>query len=70
MALAPLEESGAFARRRRPSRLAQQLADAFAPCSEWSEVRVIREGSARRAEVIELKKNDGGPGPYDWAEAA
>ena len=69
MALAPLEESGAFGRRRRPSRLAQQLADAFAPCSEWSEVRVIREGSARRAEVIELNKENG-PAPYNWAEAA
>jgi hypothetical protein len=69
MTLAPLEGRGGSARRRRPSRMAQQLADAFAPCSEWSEVRVIREGTARRAEVIELNKKDG-PAPYNWAEAA
>jgi hypothetical protein len=56
---------------RRPSPLAQQLADAFAPCGEWSEVRVIREGSDRRAEVIQLNRQEGdGPAPYDWAEAA
>jgi hypothetical protein len=70
MDLAPFEQSGAPARRRKPSRLAQQLTDAFAPCGEWSEVRVVREGSDRRAEVIVLNREHGGTSPYDWAQAA
>jgi hypothetical protein len=66
--MATQEESGLRTRNRRPSLMAQQLADAFAPCGEWSEVRVIREASGRRAEVIELNSQQGPPGPYDWAE--
>jgi hypothetical protein len=67
MELAPLQETGPPARSRRPSRLAQELSDAFAPCGEWSEVRVIRQGSDRRAEVIVLDQEQGDAPPYDWA---
>ena len=34
-------------RKREPSRLALQLAEAFAPCEHWSQVRVQREAAGR-----------------------
>jgi hypothetical protein len=66
----PHEASGQFQSRRKPSRLAQQLDDAFAPCSRWSEVRVIRNGSTRSHKVVELRPPGDPDGPFNWAEAA
>jgi hypothetical protein len=58
-------------RRREPSRLALQLAEAFAPCTQWSEVRVAREASGRRTRVIIGADAAGAPAgeatPFDWA---
>ena len=59
-------------RRREPSRLSLQLAEAFAPCAQWSQVRVQREPSGRRTRVI-VDREVGGPpsaGPFDWATGA
>lgn len=58
-------------RKREPSRLALQLAEAFAPCAEWSQVRVQRGAGGRRTRVI-VAGNGGGaaagaPAPFDWA---
>ena len=39
-------------RKREPSRLALELANAFAPCAQWSEVRVERGAEGRRTRVI------------------
>jgi hypothetical protein len=61
-------------RKREPSRLAVQLADAFAPCAQWSEVRVERGAQGRRTRVIEAHTNGAGAGhgavPFDWATGA
>jgi hypothetical protein len=59
-------------RKREPSRLALQLADAFAPCAHWSEVRVERGVEGRRTRVIEAHGNGAGSGavPFDWATGA
>jgi hypothetical protein len=57
-------------RKRQPSRLAQQLTDAFAPCAEWSEVRVVRNASGRRDRVVTIGGGSAEPTPYDWAAAA
>jgi hypothetical protein len=38
-------------RKREPSRLALQLTEAFAPCAEWSQVRVQRGAGGRRGRV-------------------
>ena len=40
-------------RKREPSRLALQLAEAFAPCAHWSQVRVQREGGRRTKVVVD-----------------
>ena len=39
-------------RKREPSRLALQLADAFAPCAQWSEVTRSPGARGRRTRVI------------------
>ncbi|GEM_PF-5931732 len=60
-------------RRGRPSALAQKLSDAFAPCGDWSEVRIVRDEFGRRERrVSEPRRAQPGPvaAPYDWAEAA
>jgi hypothetical protein len=61
-------------RKREPSRLALQLADAFAPCAQWSEVRVQRGAGGRRTRVIVGPESAGPvPGataPFDWATGA
>jgi hypothetical protein len=61
-------------RKREPSRLAMQLADAFAPCAQWSEVRVERGAEGRRTRVIEAHMDgpgaSGGAVPFDWATGA
>jgi hypothetical protein len=58
-------------RRREPSRLAMQLADAFAPCAQWSEVRIERGAGGRRTRVIVGPPGAGASGgpaaPFDWA---
>lgn len=56
-------------RNRQPSRLAVQLADAFAPCAQWSEVRVERGTEGRRTRVIKAQMDSAGGGavPFDWA---
>ncbi len=58
-------------RKRQPSRLALQLAEAFAPCAEWSQVRVQREAGGRRTRVIVPGTGAGtaaaAPAPFDWA---
>jgi hypothetical protein len=58
-------------RKREPSRLALQLAEAFAPCAEWSQVRVQRGAGGRRTRVIVAGNGDGAaagaPAPFDWA---
>lgn len=58
-------------RKREPSRLALELADAFAPCAQWSEVRVERGAEGRRTRVIVgaasgATSNSVTP-PFDWA---
>jgi hypothetical protein len=60
-------------RKREPSRLAMQLTEAFAPCAQWSEVRVRRGAQGRRTRVIVADGAGapaGGPGPFDWATGA
>lgn len=60
-------------RRREPSALALQLAEAFAPCAQWSEVRVAREAGGRRTHVIVgdgTGSNAGATAPFDWATGA
>jgi hypothetical protein len=60
-------------RQHEPSRLALQLAEAFAPCAQWSEVRVERGAQGRRTRVIEGSAGDAradGPAPFDWATGA
>jgi len=61
-------------RRREPSRLALQLADAFAPCAQWSEVRVERAAGGRRTRVIVAASgagpHGGGAAPFDWSAGA
>ncbi len=61
-------------RKREPSRLAMQLADAFAPCAQWSEGRVERGAEGRRTRVIEAHMDGGGASggavPFDWATGA
>ena len=58
-------------RKREPSRLALELADAFAPCAQWSEVRVERGAKGRRTRVIEGAASAGASNgvtpPFDWA---
>jgi anti-sigma-K factor RskA len=58
-------------RKREPSRLALELADAFAPCAQWSEVRVERGAEGRRTRVIVGPAggapSNGATGPFDWA---
>ena len=57
--------------KREPSRLAQELADAFAPCAQWSEVRVERGAEGRRTHVIVGPAggatSNGATAPFDWA---
>ncbi len=61
-------------RKREPSRLALQLAEAFAPCAEWSLVRVQRGAGGRRTRVIIAGEGAGvasaGTAPFDWAAGA
>ena len=61
-------------RKREPSLLALQLADAFAPCAQWSEVRVERGVEGRRTRVIvgsaAAAPAGSGPAPFDWATGA
>jgi hypothetical protein len=57
-------------RKREPSRLALQLTEAFAPCAEWSQVRVQRGAGGRRTRVVvagEGAAAAGGSAPFDWA---
>jgi hypothetical protein len=57
-------------RRRQPSRLALQLTEAFAPCAEWSQVRVQRGAGGRRTRVIVAADGPataGGTAPFDWS---
>jgi len=66
--MARIEEMGTHRRQRHPSRLAQQLEEAFAPCSVWSEVRLERRPGGRAVRIVV-----GDPGataagaPYNWA---
>jgi hypothetical protein len=61
-------------RKREPSRLALELADAFAPCAQWSEVRVERGAEGRRTRVIDGPAggavSNGATAPFDWATGA
>ncbi|MEK6271876.1 MAG: hypothetical protein AABM42_04430 [Actinomycetota bacterium] len=61
-------------RKREPSRLALELADAFAPCAQWSEVRVERGAEGRRTRVIVGptggEASNGATMPFDWATGA
>ena len=61
-------------RKREPSRLAVQLTEAFAPCAEWSQVRVRRGAGGQRTRVIVAADgaaaSAGAPGPFDWATGA
>jgi hypothetical protein len=58
-------------RKREPSRLALQLTEAFAPCAEWSQVRVQRGAGGRRTRVIVAAEGAGAAAgasaPFDWA---
>jgi hypothetical protein len=64
-------EERARRRNRKPSRLAVQLADAFAALDEWSEVKVVRDEYGHRDRVIaQLRPAGSGPHPYDWSAAA
>jgi hypothetical protein len=65
-------ESNPNQRKREPSRLALELADAFAPCAQWSEVRVERGAEGRRTRVIvgaaaSGVTSNGATPPFDWA---
>ena len=61
-------------RKREPSRLALELASAFAPFAQWSEVRVERGAEGRRTRVIVPPAggatSNGAPAPFDWAAGA
>jgi hypothetical protein len=61
-------------RKREPSRLAVQLTEAFAPCAEWSQVRVRRGAGGRRTRVIVAVDGAGAgaraPTPFDWSTGA
>jgi hypothetical protein len=60
-------------RKREPSRLALQLAEAFAPCAHWSQVRVQRGAGGRRTRVIvdgDVAPASGVAAPFDWATGA
>jgi len=61
-------------RKREPSRLAVQLTEAFAPCAEWSQVRVRRGASGRRTRVVVAVDGAGAgagaPTPFDWSTGA
>ena len=61
-------------RKREPSRLALELADAFAPCAQWSEVRVERGSEGRRTRVVVGPARGAtpnvAPAPFDWAAGA
>jgi hypothetical protein len=61
-------------RKREPSRLALQLADAFAPCAQWSEVRIERGAGGRRTRVIVgpagTVPTGSAAAPFDWAVEA
>ena len=61
-------------RKREPSRLALELADAFAPCAQWSEVRVERGAEGRRTRVIVGPASgaisNAATVPFDWATGA
>ncbi len=58
-------------RKRKPSRLALQLTEAFAPCAEWSQVRVRRGAGGRRTRVIVATEGGGtaagATAPFDWS---
>jgi hypothetical protein len=57
-------------RKREPSRLALELSNAFAPCAQWSEVRVERGAQGRRTRVIVPPAGgtpSAGAAPFDWA---
>jgi hypothetical protein len=58
-------------RKRAPSPLALQLTEAFAPCAEWSQVRVQRSAGGRRTRVIVAGDGagaaTGGLAPFDWS---
>jgi hypothetical protein len=57
-------------RKREPSRLALELSNAFAPCAQWSEVRVERGAQGRRTRVIVPTAGgtpSAGAAPFDWA---
>ena len=57
-------------RKREPSRLALQLAEAFAPCAHWSQVRVQREAGGRRTKVVVDDASvvlPAAAAPFDWA---
>ncbi len=58
-------------RRREPSRLALQLADAFAPCAQWSEVRVRRGARGDRTRVVlgadATRAPEAPAAPFDWS---
>ena len=64
-------ESKLNGRKREPSRLALQLAEAFAPCAQWSQVRVQRGAGGRRTKVIVDGNVNGtvprAAAPFDWA---
>ena len=65
-------------RKREPSRLALELANAFAPCAQWSEVRVERgargtpDSRDRRptGATPPAATPNGAPAPFDWAAGA
>ena len=61
-------------RKREPSRLALQLAEAFAPCAQWSQVRVQRGAGGRRTRVIVdgdvTPAASGVAAPFDWSTGA
>ena len=64
-------QEGSARRRRKPSRLAVQLSDAFATLDEWSEVKVVRNEYGRRDHIVsQLRPPGAEPQPYNWQEAA
>jgi len=67
--MAAAEDS--LARRRKPSRLALQLSEAFASLDEWSEVKVVRDEFGHRDRVVAPIRPPGASRhPYDWQAAA
>ena len=57
--------------KRKPSRLALQLTDAFAALDEWSEVKVVRNEFGRRDRIVApIRPAGSGHHPYDWSAAA